>query len=169
MEDTGTTRPETGLRRATAADAGLIAHHRHSMFRDNLFAADEVLRAMDDTFEPWVRERLADGRYVGFLLERNGAVIAGAGVFFCDFPPHWRHPEPVRAYLLNVYTEPSSRGQGLAKQLVGAILRECRGRGVRIVTLHASPQGRPLYEALGFESTDEMMLAVRDDIHGEGS
>ncbi len=148
------------LRLATPADSALISAHRHNMFLDNDLAKVDVLARMDEAFEPWVHERLSDSRYVGFLLEEDNVVVAGAGLLFCDFPPHWRHAEPARAYVLNVYTEPAFRGQGLAKRLMGAVLDECRQRGVTIVTLHASPQGRPMYEGLGFSQTDEMLLTL---------
>jgi GNAT superfamily N-acetyltransferase len=115
---------------------------------------------MDEAFEPWVKERLGDSRYLGLLVEDNNVVVAGAGAFFSDFPPHWRHAEATRAYVLNVYTEPEVRGQGLAKRLMACILEECRKRGVSIVVLHASPQGRPLYESMGFWRSDEMMTGL---------
>jgi hypothetical protein len=40
------------------------------------------------------------------------------------------------------------------------ILEECRKRGVSTIVLHASPQGRPLYESLGFSQSDEMMIGL---------
>jgi len=57
------------IRIATADDAARITAQRHSMFTDNAIASEATLDAMDRNFELWVRERLADGRYVGLLLE----------------------------------------------------------------------------------------------------
>ena len=34
----------------------------------------------------------------------------------------------------------------------------CRERGIAIATLHASDEGRPLYEAMGFKQTNEMRI-----------
>jgi len=148
------------IRLATPADSAIITKHRHRMFRENGFATEDTLARMDEDFEPWVHERLGDSRYCGLLVEDKNVVVAGAGVFFCDFPPHWRHAEATRAYILNVYTEPEVRGQGLAKRLMEHILEECRKRGVTTAVLHASPQGRPLYESMGFWHSDEMMIGL---------
>ncbi len=148
------------LRLATPIDARRITEHRHRMFSDNQFADEEQLSAMDTRFEPWVRERLQDGRYVGLLLEEEGRVLAGAGIHFSDFPPHYLHVEAGRAYLLNFYTEPDARGRGLANQLLQACVEECRRRGKQVITLHASPFGRPIYERAGFQPTNEMMLRL---------
>lgn len=130
------------------------------MFGDNHFTSEADLAHSDLEFEPWVRERLADGRYTGLLLEDNGRVVAGAGIFFADFPPHWMDPQPLRAYVLNVYTVPEDRGKGYAKRLMQAVTEECTQRGVPTLVLHASPLGRPVYERLGFRPTDEMMLRL---------
>lgn len=148
------------LRIATAADAALIAAQRHQMFADNDLAGEERLRAMDGRFEPWVRERLADGRYVGLLLEEGDVCVAAAGVFFADFPPHYLDVEPVRPYLLNFYTAPEARGRGYAKLLVAAAVEQCRRRGAEVITLHASKFGKPVYETFGFTQTNEMMLRL---------
>ena len=145
------------LRQATFDDAALIASHRHRMFADNEFAPEARLDAMDQSFEPWVRGHLADGSYLGLLLEEDGYVVAGAGVYFMEFPPHWMHDEAMRAYLLNVYTEPEARGRGYAKRLVQALMKAARERGTTVMTLHASPQGAPIYRSLGFKLTVEMI------------
>lgn len=149
-------------RYATAEDAALITLHRHKMFADNHFAKEGTLAAADVRFEHWVHERLLDGRYIGLFLEEKTVeettVIAGAGIFFADFPPHWMDSQPFRAYVLNVYTAPEHRGRGHAKQLVYAVFEEYRRHKVLTVVLHASPFGRPIYKKLGFKATDEMML-----------
>jgi GNAT superfamily N-acetyltransferase len=121
------------IRHAVPEDAALITAHRREMYRDNNVRDKNVLDAIDLEFEPWVTARLLDGRYVGLLLEEDGRAIAGTGIFFADFPPHWMDPPPVRAYLLNVYTEPQARGNGYAKRLIEATLDECRKRGVPTV------------------------------------
>ena len=152
------------LRRATSADAALITAQRHKMFADNELASEATYSTMDLAFEPWVRERLADGRYVGLLLEEESSVpdaptiLAACGIFFGDFPPHFLDPNPIRAYLLNFYTAPEARGRGLATQLLQHAVDECRQRNVRVITLHASKFGKPIYEKFGFTQNNEMIL-----------
>jgi GNAT superfamily N-acetyltransferase len=146
------------LRRATITDAPLITQHRHLMFADNQLATEARYAEMDTNFLPWVTERLADGRYVGLFLEHEGTVLAAAGIFYMDFPPHYLDPGPTRAYLLNFYTAPAARGHGYARQLLAAAVEDCRARKVAVVTLHASRFGRPIYEAFGFAHHNEYVL-----------
>lgn len=146
------------FRRATIDDAPLITSQRHQMFADNDLATDARYAEMDLAFEPWVRERILDGRYVGFFLEEDETVLAACGVFFMDFPPHYLDPAPIRAYLLNFYTAPEARGQGMATHLLQHAVDECAARKVEVVTLHASKFGKPIYERFGFTRNNEMIF-----------
>ena len=152
------------LRRATPDDAPLITAQRHQMFADNELTTEAAYNAMDLNFEPWVRQRLTDGRYVGLFLEEEATapntptLLAACGIFFGDFPPHFLDPNPIRAYLLNFYTAPEARGRGLATQLLQHAVDECRKANVRVITLHASKFGRPIYEKFGFTQNNEMIL-----------
>jgi ribosomal protein S18 acetylase RimI-like enzyme len=83
-------------------------------------------------------------------------------MWLMDFPPHWMDAEPVRAYLLNFYVEPEFRGRGLASELLTTAVEDARRRGIKVVSLHASKFGKPLYERNGFEPTNEMILRLRD-------
>jgi ribosomal protein S18 acetylase RimI-like enzyme len=159
------------LRRATPEDAPLITQQRHHMFADNDLATESRYAEMDLAFEPWVRERLTDGRYVGLFLvdpatatatEENETLLAACGIFFQDFPPHYLDPAPLRAYLLNFYTAPQARGRGLATQLLQHAVDECHARNVRVITLHASKFGKPVYEKFGFLRNNEMILKPED-------
>lgn len=146
------------LRHATPDDAPLITAQRHQMFADNELTTKAIYNAMDQTFEPWVRERLADGRYVGLFLEEEETLLASCGIFFADFPPHFLDPNPIRAYLLNFYTAPAARGRGLATQLLHHAVDLCKEKNVQVITLHASKFGRPIYEKFGFTQNNEMIL-----------
>ena len=153
-------------RLATVADAELIARHRRSMFVDAGQAEEAKLQEMVDNFVVWVRPRLSDGSYVGWIVEEEGRAVAGAGMWMMDFPPHWMDAEPARAYLLNFYVESGFRGRGLAYELLKNAVDEARRRGIRVVSLHASKFGKPLYERNGFEPTNEMILRLEDEQAG---
>ena len=145
-------------RLATAADAELIAQQRCRMFIDAGQADETLTKTVFAKFVPWVRPKLEDGSYVGWLVSKNGVVVAGAGMWLMNFPPHWMDTEPVRAYLLNFYVDPEFRGHGIAYGLLKGAVNDARRRGIRVVSLHASKFGKPLYERNGFEPTNEMIL-----------
>ncbi len=149
---------EIQVRMATEADAALIAQQRRAMFTDSVTPMPTTLRAMQARFEPWVRERLANGSYRGWIAESNGVPVGGAGLWVMEFPPHFLNVEAARGYLLNFYVAPESRGAGLARRLLALCVEEGQRLGLRVLTLHASKFGRPLYEQYGFRGNNEMIL-----------
>jgi GNAT superfamily N-acetyltransferase len=66
-----------------------------------------------------------------------------------------------RALIINVYTEPQFRRQGLARRLMLLMIQWLKGQGFSSVSLHASAEGRGLYETLGFQPTNEMRLPLK--------
>jgi GNAT superfamily N-acetyltransferase len=128
------------------------------MFADAGLSTEEQMGAMLAKFVPWVRAKLSDGSYVGWLAERDGRAVAGAGLWVMEWPSHYLDEEPRRAYLLNFYVTPEMRRRGLARELLQLAVDEAKARGIRVVTLHASKFGKPLYEQFGFELSNEMKL-----------
>jgi GNAT superfamily N-acetyltransferase len=151
------------IRPATPVDAAIIAEHRVAMFRDmgevptDALAA-QLLAQSTSALTAWLR----DQSYVGWLAVDTGdAVIAGAGVHIKPQLPRISHdgarvvttPMPL---VVNVYTRPEWRGQGVARALMDAIMNWAAVQGTDRLVLHASDVGRPLYVSLGFEATNEM-------------
>ena len=102
------------------------------------------------------------GRRVVSWLACNGdgRVVSGGGLIVYEWMAHPTSPDPRRAYIANVYTEPGYRRRGIARRIMDAILDWCRSEGLKTVWLHASPSGRPLYESQGFEPTNEMRIEL---------
>jgi GNAT superfamily N-acetyltransferase len=154
--------PPTLIREATLADVTTILAHRRSMFVDMGFTDSRALDAMDATCRLWLAEALGTGAYRGWLaVSPEARPLAGGGVALPSWPSHPRDPHaPRAAVILNVYTEHEHRRTGLARAIMSTILDWLRQSGFQYVSLHASDAGRPLYDALGFEATNEMRLRL---------
>lgn len=153
------------LRPLTPDDIDLICRHRESMFRDS-GRSEAVIAAMAAPFRAWLAPKLADGRYFGWAARADdGRDIAGLGMMEIDWPPHPSHPlDDRRGYILNVYVEPDHRRRGLARRLMDEAVAEAKRRGLRFMILHATDEGRPLYESLGWADTAEMALIIADTL-----
>ena len=150
------------IRPAAVRDLDAVLHHRRRMFEDMGYADPEALDAMIAVSAPLLAQGLEDGSYHGWLAESaDGAIVAGGGVAIFKFLPHVQDPRPQRAWIVNLFTEREHRRQGLARRLMQAIVDWCRIEGLRIVFLHASEDGRALYESMGFEMNNEMRLALK--------
>ena len=155
------TKADIIIREALPSEAAIILHHRRSMFRDMGEGTVAELDRMVEVAGPWLRKALDDGSYRHWLaLDASGRVAAGGGVLLCPWPANPKDPCTERAVILNIFTEPEFRKRGIARQVMLTILDWIRGRGLRSVNLHASKEGRALYEKLGFELTNEMRLKM---------
>ena len=142
---------------AVFEDAALIADHRKAMFAAMGGTPEAVLDAMRRNSLPWLERMMAEGKYFGWITFDGERPVASAGLMLMDWPPGPFDPVgEVRGYVLNVFVEAEYRRRGLAQELVEACMAEARRRGIRVVTLHASDEGRPLYQRLGFTSSNEM-------------
>jgi len=61
-----------------------------------------------------------------------------------------------QAIVVNVFTDRDWRRRGVARRLMQDILAWARSIKLEGLVLHAAPDGRPLYESLGFTATNEM-------------
>lgn len=145
------------LRLAALDDIDHIVTHRRRMFEDMGNHDSVSLSRMEQHFRPWVQGMMQNNRYISWLACNPAAeVIAGSDIWLIEWPPGQYDVSPYRGYILNVYTQPAYRRQGLARKLVRACMDWCYNNQVPVVMLHASDQGRPVYEALGFTPTNEM-------------
>jgi GNAT superfamily N-acetyltransferase len=66
-------------------------------------------------------------------------------------------PNGREAYIMNMYTRPQWRGQGIATAIFRRLLEIARQKDCTRVALHALPPGRPIYEKEGFVVGDKEM------------
>jgi GNAT superfamily N-acetyltransferase len=158
---------EFQIRLANPGDLELISWHRARMFAD----MGKLPLEMFDSFRAQslaaLQRMFADGKYVGWLASpRNqlDKIVAGAGAQLREIPPRPQSDAKGKidivggrqALIQNVYTEPEWRRRGLASLLTKAIIDWAREQGISSVVLHASDDGRRVYERLGFIATNEM-------------
>jgi GNAT superfamily N-acetyltransferase len=160
--------PRYAIRRATVADAATIARHRVAMYCDMGKVPTEALVAtLLQASTAALAAALGDGSYVGWLAaDARHRVVAGAGVHIKPQLPRisvdgTRVVVAPLALVVNVYTEPRLRRQGIARLLMAEVMQWSVARGFDGVVLHASDDGRPLYESLGFVPTNEMRWGAR--------
>jgi GNAT superfamily N-acetyltransferase len=150
------------LRAAVIGDEEAIARQRCRMFQDNGLTCANSWASLERASIIWLTRQLEAGSYIGWLVEEEGHLLAGAGVWFMEWPPHILDDAPLRGYLLNFYVAPEARGRGIATALINAAISECKLRQVRVAVLHASEMGIALYRKMGWEPSNEMMLTFKD-------
>ncbi len=100
-----------------------------------------------------------------FLAIHSGTIVSMAGGFIKSDVPYRYFHNPRYGFVGDVYTLPTARRQGLTTTLNRFVLDWLKKEGVGMVRLLASDTARPIYEGLGFQATDEMVLTFRDEGH----
>ena len=150
------------IREATPNDLPEILRHRRGMYQAMGFSDANALSSMVSTSEPYLKTALANGTFRAWLAVLGDGPVAGGAVLINPWPSHPYDLECRRATILNVYVDPDFRRKGIAHRLMQTMIDWCRKEGFAAVYLHASNDGKPLYERLGFEPTTEMRLKLRE-------
>ena len=93
--------------------------------------------------------------------QETGAIVSCAWLLLVIKPPSPRFPHGQTGTLFNVYTLPKHRRRGLARQVMLHLLDAARALNLDVVELHATEDGYPLYQSLGFEDDSSTHVAMR--------
>lgn len=151
------------IRQAGPADAAELVRLRSIMLRSFHSGAWD-----DDWCEParaTLARRLAAAEptlaaFVADRPDRTGLAASVIGVIEERLGGPG-NPGGLAGYVFSVCTEPDMRRRGYSRACMEALLQWYRDQGVRVVDLRASPDGEPLYTALGFTRTSDPAMRLR--------
>jgi GNAT superfamily N-acetyltransferase len=149
------------IRQASPDDTPEILRQRRRMYEDMNYTDEAALDAMISLSSTYLQKAFSDGSFQAWLACIENRVVAGSAVIISPWLAHPYDLECRRATILNVYTEPKYRRRGIGRMLMQTMIEWCKREGLARVTLHASDDGRHLYESLGFEDSNEMRLKLR--------
>jgi GNAT superfamily N-acetyltransferase len=106
-------------------------------------------------------ENMASGCFSAWIAVENGETVGTSGLYFYTLPPSYKNKSGKVAYIMNMYTKPEYRGRRIAPTLFGKLIEECKERGCKKISLHATAMGKPVYEKFGFQQAEgEMVLKL---------
>ena len=152
---------EVKIRPATVDDMPELLRQRRRMYEDMGNRDANALTAMVAATAAFLPNAMADGLFHGWLAENQGRIVGGGAVIVTPWVAHPHDLACRHATVLNVYTYAEFRRRGVARSVMATILDWCRSQGLATAFLHASDEGRPLYESMGFHSSNEMKLLLR--------
>lgn len=150
-------------REATLADIKDLARLRIDFLKEvqspetRLVSEEGLNEILLDYFQQYIES----GDFVAWLALADGEIISTSGLCFSQIIPGFTLLDGRVAYIMNIYTLPEWRKKGIGKQVFHHILEAAKERGYKRVLLHATEEGRPIYEKFGFRATnDEMELSL---------
>lgn len=154
------------LRAAVAADIPALARHRCAMFQEMAVLAgnphpDTLIERIAREYAVLLETDLGSSQ-IGFVIDGDAGerCVASGMIWFAPWLPHPRYPLGTMAYYHSVWTDAAYRGRSYARAITHAAIATVRERGHTRLVLHASDAGRPIYDGLGFNATNEMALPL---------
>lgn len=152
------------IRRSTLDDMSGVDHLLARSY-PNLLAADYPPSILVLAVPLLVRaqpELLTSGRY--FVADHDGRIV-GAGGYSWSAPTN-RQEGTSRdvAHIRHVATDPDAIRQGIATALLSRIIADAGAAGAKRFDCLSTRTAVPFYRAIGFESTEEVLIGLRAGI-----
>ena len=147
-------------KKATIADIDELVRTRIIVLRAaNKLSNDVDMSLVEKESYEYYKSALETGEHIAYLVYDNETFIGTGGVSFYKVMPTYHNPTGKKAYIMNMYTAPAYRRQGIAFHTLDLLVKDAREQGISQIALEAKDMGRPLYEKYGFvKMEDEMEL-----------
>ncbi len=151
------------IRPATLGDIDTLATLRVAMLGEEEPATtpdalEEVRRQTIDC----LRQGLPAGDALAWVAVQGDNVLGMVVLSLFRLLPNTWCPQGNTGYVSGLYVRPPCRRQGIARALMDALLAGTNAADCQRVLLHATSQGRTLYEGLGFRPSVDTMAYYMD-------
>ena len=128
----------------------------------NLLDDDADMGQVEEASRAYYQHALPKGTHEAWLVMDQDQVVATGGVSYSQVMPTYHNPSGWKAYIMNMYTAPAYRRQGIARETLRRLVEGCKARGISHIALEATQAGRPLYTRYGFVPMQDEMILPED-------
>ena len=141
-------------RKLAEEDLDTFIRMRIDQLREEGAAGDiDLSPALRDYYE----RHMADGTFVSWLALDGDKIVGTSGMSFVEKPPYFGCPSGKIGLLSSMFTDPSYRCRGIARELLSRVAEEARYYGCGTVQITASDMGVLLYTDYGFVKNGNFM------------
>jgi GNAT superfamily N-acetyltransferase len=113
----------------------------------------------------YFRRRFEADELRWFFACDGDLVVASAAAFLLDGYPSEICINRRVGYVAGVFVKPAYRRRGLARAVTQACVDWLWQTGCRAVRLHSAANAREIYESMGFEASNEMIMERPASVH----
>ena len=147
-------------RKATIADLDILTETRIEVLRAaNQLSNDIDMSEVKKQSYEYYQKSLQDDTHLAYLIFDDEKFVGAGGISYYQVMPTYHNPSGKKAYIMNMYTRPDYRRQGIAFKTLDLLVADAKTKGITAISLEATDMGRPLYAKYGFvKMNDEMEL-----------
>ena len=139
------------IRRASLEDVEELVRLRLALERESGHLTQDIrLPDLRRATHQYLLETLPGEAFIVWVAEAQGKIVATSGLIFFQKPPSERNLSGLEAYILNMYTLPEWRGQGIATALLHTLIDFIKQTPAHRIWMYATQDGKPIYEKAGF-------------------
>ncbi len=139
------------LREIGLAEIDLLTEYRMAYLTElqgeQSFEYREKLRK---ELNSYFNEALAEKRFFAYLAELNGEILSFGAMVIKKIPGDFNQSLYLEGDILNMYTIPKARKNGISALILDRLIVEARQRGISKISLHTTKDGEKLYRKFGF-------------------
>ena len=105
----------------------------------------------------YYQKALAQNEHIACFAYTEDKIVGCGGICFYREMPSPDNPTGKCAYLMNIYTKPQFRKQGVGEAIIKWLVEQAIKRGISKIYLETSESGKRLYTKFGFVPMQDMM------------
>ncbi|MBE5946058.1 MAG: GNAT family N-acetyltransferase [Lachnospiraceae bacterium] len=138
-------------RKATIADLEILTETRIEVLRAaNKLNNDVDMSEVKKQSCEYYKNALMDNTHLAYLIFDEETFVGAGGISYFQVMPTYHNPTGRKAYIMNMYTNPAYRRQGIALKTLDLLVTDAREKGITAISLETTDMGRALYEKYGF-------------------
>lgn len=151
------------IRKAVPEDIDLLMDWRVRVLREVFSVSDATsIIKLERENRRYYQTALKNDTHIACFVCTGNNVIGCGGICLYQEMPSPENLTGHCAYLMNIYTIPAQRGQGIGRVIVQWLVEQALQRNISKIYLESSEAGRHLYSKMGFVPMQDMMKWIND-------
>jgi len=122
---------------------------------------EENKKLIIDSLKKYYIKYLLNNEFIGIICEYNGIVVSTAFLAINEKPANHNFINGKVGTLLNVYTYPEYRENGISTKILEMIIKEAQKQNVSEIELLATEDGEKLYYKFGFDESKMKYMRLK--------
>jgi ribosomal protein S18 acetylase RimI-like enzyme len=110
----------------------------------------EYMQNLERELAAYFRLYIESGSFFALVAESEGQILGYGAMVLRSVPGDLNKPSYLEGDILNMYTLPFARQQGVGRLILEALVAKARSMGLSKIGLHTSKDGEHLYRSYGF-------------------
>ena len=139
------------IRRASIEDMDLLMQWRMEVLREVFsLSPNDSMEELVQENRAYYQTALPTEEHIACFAYDDYEIVGCGGICIYREMPSPDNPKGGCAYLMNIYTKPEFRNQGIGREIVNWLVQQAKQKGVTKIYLETSEIGKFLYKDMGF-------------------